>query len=57
MRGYGLVLALEPLCAAECNFINTLAEGAEIVRRVSAPNFGCWPTHTTCTARASRPKR
>lgn len=40
MRGYGLVLALEPLCAAECNFINTLAEGAEIVRRVSAPNFG-----------------
>lgn len=40
MREFGLTLALEPLNASECNFINTLAEGAEIVERVDAPNFG-----------------
>lgn len=40
MAEYGLTLAIEPLCAAECNFINTLAEGAEIVRRVDLPNVG-----------------
>lgn len=40
MRPFGLTLALEPLNAAECNFINTLAEGTEIVKRVDAPNFG-----------------
>ena len=39
MQEYSLTLALEPLCAAECNFINTLAEGAEIVHRAGADNF------------------
>lgn len=40
MREYELTLAVEPLCAAECNFINTLAEGAEIVERAGAVNCG-----------------
>jgi sugar phosphate isomerase/epimerase len=35
---YGLVVALEPLRRAECNFINTVAEGAAIVREVDDPH-------------------
>lgn len=36
---YGIVVALEPLRRAECNFINTVAEGAEIVREVDDPSI------------------
>jgi sugar phosphate isomerase/epimerase len=38
-RKYGLVVALEPLRRAECNFINTVAEGAAIVREVGDPGI------------------
>jgi sugar phosphate isomerase/epimerase len=38
-RTYGLVVALEPLRRAECNFINTVAEGAAIVREVDDPSI------------------
>ena len=34
---YGIVVALEPLRRAECNFINTVTEGAAIVREVNDP--------------------
>jgi len=36
-RRQGVVVALEPLRRAECNFINTVAEGAGIVREVGDP--------------------
>lgn len=36
-REYCVVVALEPLRRAECNFINTVAEGAAIVREVGHP--------------------
>ncbi|HSA96144.1 MAG TPA: sugar phosphate isomerase/epimerase family protein [Acidobacteriota bacterium] len=35
---YGLVVALEPLRRAECNFINTVAEAAAIAREVDDPH-------------------
>jgi len=35
----GVVIAMEPLNRPECNFINTIAEVAEIVRRVDCPAF------------------
>jgi len=38
-REYGVVVALEPLRRAECNFINTVAEGAAIVREVGDPGI------------------
>lgn len=37
-RANGIVVALEPLRRAECNFINTVAEGAAIVREVGDPS-------------------
>jgi len=36
---YNVVVALEPLNSAECNFINSVAEGGEIVRSIDHPNF------------------
>ena len=36
---YGIVVALEPLRRGECNFINTLAEGAAIVREAADPGI------------------
>lgn len=34
---HGVTIVIEPLHAAECNFINTLAEGAQIVQAVDHP--------------------
>ena len=34
---YGMRIAIEPLRACECNFINLVSEGAEICRRVNHP--------------------
>jgi sugar phosphate isomerase/epimerase len=36
-RGHGVVVAVEPLNRGECNFINSVAEGAAIVREVGDP--------------------
>ena len=36
---YNVVISLEPLNTQECNFINSLAEGAEIVQAVNHENF------------------
>jgi sugar phosphate isomerase/epimerase len=36
-KANGLVLVIEPLNRGECNFINTVAEGAAIVREVGHP--------------------
>ncbi len=35
---HGVTVVIEPLNSGECNFINTLAEGAEIVRRIDHSN-------------------
>jgi sugar phosphate isomerase/epimerase len=36
---HDITITLEPLNKRECNFINSLAEGAEIVQEVNHPNF------------------
>ncbi|MCG6188287.1 sugar phosphate isomerase/epimerase family protein [Maribellus maritimus] len=36
---YNVVVVLEPLNKKECNFINSVAEGGEIVKEVNHPNF------------------
>lgn len=36
---YDVVISLEPLNSGECNFINSVAEGAEIVKTVNHRNF------------------
>jgi len=36
---YDVVISLEPLNTKECNFINSVAEGGEIVMSVNHPNF------------------
>jgi sugar phosphate isomerase/epimerase len=38
-KKYNVVLSLEPLNTKECNFINSLAEGAEIVQAVNHKSF------------------
>ena len=38
-RKYNVVISLEPLNRQECNFINSLAEGADIVQAVDHENF------------------
>lgn len=38
-RKYNVIVVIEPLNRAECNFINTVAEGADVVRRVGHPNI------------------
>ena len=35
---HGITLVIEPLNKAECNFINSLAEGADVVKRCGHPN-------------------
>jgi sugar phosphate isomerase/epimerase len=35
---HGVTLVVEPLHRGECNFINTIVEGAEVVDRVAHPN-------------------
>jgi sugar phosphate isomerase/epimerase len=37
-QSHGVTLVVEPLNKAECNFINSLAEGAEAVERCNHPN-------------------
>ncbi len=36
---YGIMIAIEPLNRSETNFINSLAEGVEIIEAVNHPNF------------------
>lgn len=36
---YDLIIVVEPLNKKECNFINTVAEGGEIVKEVNHPNI------------------
>ena len=36
---YGITIVIEPLNKKECNFINTVAEGTDIARRVNHPNI------------------
>ncbi len=36
---YNVVVSLEPLNTKECNFINSVAEGGELVKRINHPNF------------------
>lgn len=38
-KEYDVVMVLEPLNTNECNFINSVAEGGEIVKKVNHPNF------------------
>ena len=38
---YDMIVALEPLWASECNFINTVAEGLDICRQVNNPSGKC----------------
>lgn len=38
-RAHGVTVVLEPLQRGECNFINTVAEGAGIVREVGDPHI------------------
>lgn len=36
---YNVTIVLEPLNTTECNFINSVAEGGEIVKDINHPNF------------------
>lgn len=38
-KNYNIVISLEPLNKQECNFINSVAEGGEIVKSVNHDNF------------------
>lgn len=38
-KRYNVTVVLEPLNSQECNFINSVAEGGEIVKEVNHPNF------------------
>ena len=38
-KKYNVVISLEPLNSKECNFINSVTEGGEIVKKVNHPNF------------------
>ena len=38
-EGHGVTVAIEPLRRQECNFINTVLEGAAIAEKVSHPNI------------------
>jgi len=37
---HAVVLAIEPLQRAECNFINTLDDAADVIARAPRPNLG-----------------
>lgn len=38
---YDVTVVLEPLRSGECNFLNTVGEGIEIVKKVNHPNIQC----------------
>lgn len=38
-RTHGVTLVIEPLRSSDCNFINTVTEGAALVREVNHPNL------------------
>ena len=38
---YGIIIVIEPLRTAECNFINTVADGLDICSRADHPNVKC----------------
>ena len=38
---YNVIVVLEPLRSAECNFLNTVGEGVQIVKKVNHPNIQC----------------
>jgi len=38
-REYGVTIAIEPLCYAECNAVNTLQEGLALMQLVNHPNL------------------
>ncbi len=38
-QAYNVTIVLEPLCSTECNFINSVEEGGEIVHEINHPNF------------------
>ena len=38
-QAYGITVAIEPLCYAECNAVNTLQEGLALMRLVNHPNL------------------
>ncbi len=38
-KKYDVVVSLEPLNSKECNFVNSVSEGGEIVKDVDHPNF------------------
>jgi len=38
-KKYNIVISLEPLNSKECNFINSVSEAGEIVKKVDHPNF------------------
>ena len=38
-KKYGVTIVIEPLRSQECNFINTVAEGYEIAKKVNHPNI------------------
>lgn len=38
---HGMVVAIEPLAALECNYINTVADGMEICRSIGHPAVKC----------------
>ena len=48
----GLTICLEPLSPVETNFINTVAEGMEIVRQINHP---CLKIHLDVKAMCSQP--
>jgi sugar phosphate isomerase/epimerase len=48
----GVTLAIEPLRAKDTTFINTAAEGLELVRQVDSPHFRL---HLDCLAMSSEP--
>ena len=52
-----IVLVLECLNRKECNFVNSLAEGAALVRRLIILTCACWPIFITWPWRAKQPTK
>ncbi len=51
----GVVYCLEPLATPDCNFVNTLAEAAAIVRRLEIPAFRLMIDTSACGAMEQEP--